>query len=287
MCLYKTTQLPSAPSRLPPQSVIFLLTTILPLSTTFPPTLFHPSMSLAATTSRPRGVLTWRPTKIMSINDLPNDDDFLSHLLIEKLGTSMVPLLVHKMDSSRRLPKTNSLDLMRIIRRVRSLFSPSPFLRSEPPTFFYATLCSMLPANFRWRRPSRIQSMSSYRSFTISLFGGSTASDFWHLSCLTILPAPQTPFNTLFSKELYPEANKCLCHVGRVLYVLRRPSFLIDTFLDMLQDTSNFTIQQGLLRSHTRPVTHTAPANLSCAFLPLVISLLILSLPSSRARWPT
>ena len=62
--------------------------------------------------------LTWRPTKIMHMRDLSKDDDFLSHLLVEKLGTGAVPLLVHKMDSSRRLPKTDSSDLMRIVRRV-------------------------------------------------------------------------------------------------------------------------------------------------------------------------
>lgn len=63
------------------------------------------------------GVLTWRPTKIMHIQDLPKDDDFLSHLLIEKLGTGTVPLLVHRMDPSRRLPKTHTADLMKIVRR--------------------------------------------------------------------------------------------------------------------------------------------------------------------------
>lgn len=63
--------------------------------------------------------LTWRPTKIMHMRDLSKDDDFLSHLLVEKLGTGTVPLLVHKMDGSRRLPRTDSMDLMRIVRRVR------------------------------------------------------------------------------------------------------------------------------------------------------------------------
>ena len=61
----------------------------------------------------------------MHMRDLSKDDDFLSHLLVEKLGTGIVPLLVHKMDSSRRLPKTNTLDLMRIVRRVSlSLHKP-------------------------------------------------------------------------------------------------------------------------------------------------------------------
>ncbi|KAH7924600.1 hypothetical protein BV22DRAFT_1034919 [Leucogyrophana mollusca] len=54
----------------------------------------------------------------MNMRDLSKDDDFLSHLLVEKLGTGAVPLLVHKMDPSRRLPKTNADDLMAIVRRL-------------------------------------------------------------------------------------------------------------------------------------------------------------------------
>lgn len=61
----------------------------------------------------------WRSTKVMKVHDLARDDDFLSHLLVEKLGTGDIPLLVHKMDPSRRLPKTNPQDLMAIIRHVR------------------------------------------------------------------------------------------------------------------------------------------------------------------------
>lgn len=56
--------------------------------------------------------------------DLARDDDFLSHLLVEKLGTGDIPLLVHKMDPTRRLPKTNPDDLMAIIQRVRLTFPP-------------------------------------------------------------------------------------------------------------------------------------------------------------------
>src|SRR5712672_243691 len=61
----------------------------------------------------------WRSTKVMNVHDLARDDDFLSHLLVEKLGTGDIPLLVHKMDPARRLPKTNPEDLMAITRRVR------------------------------------------------------------------------------------------------------------------------------------------------------------------------
>ena len=69
----------------------------------------------------------------MNMHDLARDDDFLSHLLVEKLGTDNVPLLVHKMDPSRRLPKTDPNDLMAIIRRVCSLqtLSRRPCLSSR------------------------------------------------------------------------------------------------------------------------------------------------------------
>ncbi|KAF8161189.1 hypothetical protein B0H34DRAFT_699818 [Crassisporium funariophilum] len=84
-------------------------------------------MAPASSTSRVSSsvnTLTWRPTKIMHMRDLSKDDDFLSHLLVEKLGTGTVPLLVHKMDASRRLPKTNTQDLMKIVRRL--VVSKSP-----------------------------------------------------------------------------------------------------------------------------------------------------------------
>ena len=64
-------------------------------------------------------VVEWRPTKIMNMRDLSNDDDFISHLLVEKLGTGAVPLYVHKMDPTRRLPKTDAAQLLHIVRRVR------------------------------------------------------------------------------------------------------------------------------------------------------------------------
>ncbi|KAG0700726.1 hypothetical protein DFH29DRAFT_807197 [Suillus ampliporus] len=66
----------------------------------------------------------------MNMGDLSKDDDFLSHLLVEKLGTGVVPLLVHKMDPSRRLPKTNAEDLMQMVRRlVASKLGPQNAVR--------------------------------------------------------------------------------------------------------------------------------------------------------------
>ena len=72
--------------------------------------------AIAGSTSVLKGA--WRPTKIMNMRDLSHDDDFLSHLLVEKLGTGGFPLVVHKMDPSRKLPKTDPEELMQIIRRV-------------------------------------------------------------------------------------------------------------------------------------------------------------------------
>ncbi|KAI0829727.1 hypothetical protein BC628DRAFT_1314462 [Trametes gibbosa] len=66
----------------------------------------------------------WRPTKIMNMRDLSRDDDFLSHLLVEKLGTGDVPLVVHKMDPARRLPKTDAEQLLQIVRRLVSVKGP-------------------------------------------------------------------------------------------------------------------------------------------------------------------
>ncbi|KAK1232330.1 histone lysine methyltransferase Set9 [Marasmius sp. AFHP31] len=71
-----------------------------------------------SSSSSSKGAVAWRPTKIMNMRDLSKDDDFLSHLLVEKLGTGNVPLLVHKMDPSRSLPKVSATDLLDIVRRL-------------------------------------------------------------------------------------------------------------------------------------------------------------------------
>ena len=73
------------------------------------------------------------------MRDLSKDDDFLSHLLVEKLGTGNVPLCVHKMDSSRRLPKVPASDLMTTVRRVS---------RTPPPVALSCSsrnVCIQLP----------------------------------------------------------------------------------------------------------------------------------------------
>lgn len=81
----------------------------------------------------------------MNVRDLSKDDDFLSHLLVEKLGTGGVPLYVHKMDPSRKLPKVDAEDLMVIVRRlVTSKLGPHIAVRQAvdellalPPVRFY------------------------------------------------------------------------------------------------------------------------------------------------------
>ncbi|KAJ7827208.1 hypothetical protein B0H13DRAFT_2439757 [Mycena leptocephala] len=61
------------------------------------------------------GPVLWRAANSMNVRDLSKDDDLLSHLLVEKLGTGLV---VHKMHSSRRLPQTNTDQILAIVRRL-------------------------------------------------------------------------------------------------------------------------------------------------------------------------
>ncbi|EIW82720.1 hypothetical protein CONPUDRAFT_163799 [Coniophora puteana RWD-64-598 SS2] len=68
---------------------------------------------------------TWRPTKMMNMRDLSKDDDFLSRLLVEKVGTGAVPLVVHKMDPSRRLPKVDEEDIMTIVQSLVASKAPA------------------------------------------------------------------------------------------------------------------------------------------------------------------
>ncbi|KAF9819147.1 hypothetical protein IEO21_02318 [Rhodonia placenta] len=58
------------------------------------------------------------------MRDLSRDDDFLSHLLVEKLGTGAAPLVVHKMDAGRTIPKANPDSLMQIVRTLVTAKGP-------------------------------------------------------------------------------------------------------------------------------------------------------------------
>lgn len=68
-------------------------------------------------------LVPWKSTKIMNARDLARDDDFLSHIFIEKLGSTGVgqQLLVHRMDPRRRLPKTDTATALAIVQRVSRL----------------------------------------------------------------------------------------------------------------------------------------------------------------------
>lgn len=92
-----------------------------------------PPIARASATSSKGSLSEWRFTKIMNMSDLSRDDDFLSHLLVEKLGTGSVPLLVHKMDPSRRLPKTDAQDLLQIVRRVSTAIASATRLSFIAP----------------------------------------------------------------------------------------------------------------------------------------------------------
>ena len=113
----------------------------------------------------------WRPTKIMNMRDLSRDDDFLSHLLVEKLGTGGFPLVVHKMDPSRRLPKTDPEELMQIVRRVSASLFPLPLPMTSHPSsrpFPPHSTRSLSPQRAQTRRPSVRPLISSYRAFPTS-----------------------------------------------------------------------------------------------------------------------
>jgi hypothetical protein len=72
----------------------------------------------------------------MNMSDLSRDDDFLNHLLVEKLGTGNIPLYVHKMDPTRALPKTDPKDLLAIVQRVRiSYLFVHPLVRAPAYAF--------------------------------------------------------------------------------------------------------------------------------------------------------
>jgi hypothetical protein len=81
----------------------------------------------ASRAAKPKGKndpVEWAPKMTMNMSDLSRDDDFLNHLLVEKLGTGNVPLYVHKMDPMRSLPKTDPMDLVAIVQRVRFPYLP-------------------------------------------------------------------------------------------------------------------------------------------------------------------
>lgn len=158
-----------------------------------------------------KGVLTWRPTKIMNMRDLSKDDDFLSHLLVEKLGTGTVPLLVHKMDASRRLPKTDAQDLLQIVRRVRASFLTTLTVNNicrRVHSFFM--LCSSLrqrvPFSMYHARPST----SYFCTCSYVHFFSVTLTTLQYCACIH-----QNASHPILLEAVYPEADQRVRHVCR------------------------------------------------------------------------
>lgn len=126
----------------------------------------------------------------MNMRDLSRDDDFLSHLLVEKLGTGDVPLVVHKMDPTRKLPKTKAEDLLDIVRRVSNFFIAHGSSRRGSPIRRSLT-CR--PAVNRWCLPRALNRHWSGRRST---------------SCFSALfNIPQTP--RLHTHAVWPQAQRC------------------------------------------------------------------------------
>ncbi|CAE6498141.1 unnamed protein product [Rhizoctonia solani] len=65
----------------------------------------------------PKKIAWQRTVATMQAQDLARDDDFLSHILIDTLASER-PLGVHKMDPTRPLPKCDSRDVLRIVRKL-------------------------------------------------------------------------------------------------------------------------------------------------------------------------
>lgn len=217
-----------------------------------------------------RGALTWRPTKIMNMRDLSKDDDFLSHLLVEKLGTGTVPLLVHKMDPSRRLPKTDARDLLAIVRRVSPVLFPrlsrlTFCLTRHVGIFVNHTACRLKrtrPACYPpgCRRPTHV---CPAIAFITSLHAN---------SLLDSLPPIRYYLKSYTQKQINAFAT-CVRTFSSHFSTLNFYSPA------MLRATSSSIIHLVSLKSLTRPVIPTAPASLSSVFWPHATSPLA---PSSQ-----
>ncbi|KAG8818194.1 Histone-lysine N-methyltransferase set9 [Serendipita sp. 401] len=84
-----------------------------------------------------RRAVEWKYTTApMNARDLARDDDFVSHMLVECLGT-IEPLSVHKMDASRKLPKWEPEVILSIIQKfvvnnTQHRGTVAPYVRVKP-----------------------------------------------------------------------------------------------------------------------------------------------------------
>lgn len=153
------------------------------------------------------GIIEWVPRMTMNMSDLSRDDDFLNHLLVEKLGTGNIPLYVHKMDPTRALPKTDPKDLLAIVQRVRfSHISAHTLVMSLTYAFgclFGRVSDSSSPLRSQRRKQSSklLMSCSSKPRVILSL----------------ILPSNATHFQAACSlhlhQKVYSTRNRCFRHV--------------------------------------------------------------------------
>ena len=106
--------------------------------------------------------VSWKFTKSMNMRDLSRDDDYLSHLFVEKLGNlgSTAPFLVHKMDPMRRLPRTDAMEILTIVHRV---CPPHIFSRMARGCLQTLPLCSSFALSPMDPWPSNRRSTSYFR----------------------------------------------------------------------------------------------------------------------------
>jgi len=67
----------------------------------------------------------------MNTSDLSKGDDFLSRLLVAKLGTGDVPLFAHKTDPPQHLSKANGNNILQIVWRVRLFLAATGFMNTS------------------------------------------------------------------------------------------------------------------------------------------------------------
>lgn len=98
----------------------------------------------SATSALP--AIEWKYTKSMNMQDLARDDDYLSHLFIEKIGSmGGTQMLVHRMDPRRRLPKTDAEPILAIIHRVcHPMFPSTPLTHRNSTRRNVANRCEAL-----------------------------------------------------------------------------------------------------------------------------------------------
>lgn len=116
-------------------------------------------------------VLTWGFTTRMVVSDLSRDDDFLSHVLVEKLGTGNLPLMVHKMNGSSRPQRTDANQLLDIVRRVRRVLIPQCYSTAVADCQLMPCSALSLKILLHWRHVK--QWTTFYSTRTICMFNAS------------------------------------------------------------------------------------------------------------------